>query len=72
MEEEEDALLCIMPIEKLIYFMQVNYNFKFRLDDGHAIFTFEKQSAVPTLVNANGEQLSGDSPAIQRLMERIK
>lgn len=71
-EEEGDALVCILTVDKLMHFMQTAYDFKFRINNGMAILSFEKQEAAPTLLNANGQKIATESEVVQKLMERLR
>lgn len=73
-ETEDDACICVIPIEKILHYMQHPHSFRLRVEDGHAILSFEKQSEIKqALFAANGQKLISqeDSPAIKRLREKL-
>lgn len=73
-EAEGDACVCIIPIEKVLHYMQVPHSFRLKIEDGHAIISFEKQSEIKqALYAANGQKLISqeDSPAIKNLIARF-
>lgn len=72
LETEKDALVCIMPMEKLMHYATVPYDYKVRVRDGHAIVSFEKRNEVKAhIYGTNGKVLQSESPAVKRLLDRM-
>jgi hypothetical protein len=72
-ESEGDALVCVIPIEKVLHFAQTVYDCKVRIDNanGAMFVTFEQKKDGGGLVAANGQPIATQSFAINKLMERL-
>ena len=71
-EQEEDALVCVIPMEKIAKFACIPYRFQFKVDEGHAIISFEKLDNTSSLVNPAGQQIATESAAIHNLIKRLQ
>ena len=69
---QDEALVCMIRMDKIMHFATSTYNFQFKVEDGHAIISFDKASPAPTLVAANGQAIIHESPLIKELTERLK
>lgn len=71
-ETEKDASVCIMPMEKIMHYATIPYDYKVRVQDGHLIVSFERRNEIKAhIYGANGKQVSTESPAIKRLLDRM-
>lgn len=68
---EDDALVCVIPYEKVLKYSQVPYDIKIQAQDGHLILSIEKQHNKSSLFTAHGEKIVNDSPVIQRLLSKL-
>lgn len=69
---QDDALVCMLRMDKIMHFATSTYNFQFKIEDGHAVISFEKATPAPTLLAANGAPIAQESPLIKELTERLK
>lgn len=70
-EKEDNAVLCILPMEKILKYAQAPYDFKFDVRNGHGILFFEKQYNKTPIYSHNGQQVTSKSIAFQRLLEKL-
>lgn len=71
--KEKDAVVCVIPLKKIIKYAQIPYNFQLRSENGQAIISFEKQDspAVTTLVAPNGQPIANKSDTVLKLLEKL-
>lgn len=68
----DDAAICVMPLESVIHFMQFPYDVKVKVDNGHVLISFEKQSDAPTILTQDGNKIALESDKIDKLLERMR
>lgn len=71
-DREEDALVCVMPLERVLHFATTVYDFRFAAQNGVATITIERRHEAPRLYKANGQKAVVMSPQIERILERMK
>lgn len=69
---EEEAAVCILPMEKIIKYAATPYTFKFRVEGDTAIVSFEKASITTQILAPNGKQISTESEVISKLLQQLQ
>lgn len=71
-EREENALVCVLPLERVLHFATTIYDFRFAAANGVATITIERRAEHPRLYQPNGQRAVVMSPQIERILERMK
>lgn len=71
--KEKDAVVCVLPLSKIIKYAQTPYTFQLRSENGQAIISFEKQDSpvVTTLVAPDGQPIGNKSDTVVKLLEKL-
>lgn len=69
--KEDEALVCVIPVEKVFKYASIPYEFKVIAKDGHLIIAIEKQYNKTALYTANGQRAVTSSPTIDRLLTKL-
>lgn len=72
LESDGDALVCILPVEKVMHFAENVYDCNVKIDAGHMLVCFEKRQNTPTIYTADGAPVRRESTKIAELIERFK
>lgn len=70
-EQEEDALVCIIPIEKVAKFACIPYKVATKVESGHLILSFEKIEATSGIVTLTGQPVNVESAVIHNLIRKL-
>lgn len=71
-ESEGDAVVCCIPVTKILKYAQSNYNFKFKVVDGEAQMSFEKAYNKTPIYTANGQPVETESPTLEKLFGKLR
>ena len=72
-EQTDEAIVCIIPMDKIIHFAINSYDFQFRVEQGIAVVSFEKHVFTGAdLYAANGSKVAKQSEVIKELLEKLK
>lgn len=70
-EAEGDAIVCVIPADKVMHFANHTYDCQVLGKDGHLFVTFERRKDGGGLLTADGKRAISAGAVVPRLMKRI-
>lgn len=71
-EQEEDALVCVIPLEKVAKYATIPYTFQVKPDSGHLVIMIEKARPLSGLVTSTGQKIGTESAVIHNLIRKLQ
>lgn len=72
-EQEGDALVCVIPMEKVAKFACIPYKVSTKVDNGHLLICFEKvEPNTVNLLTSTGSPINVESAAIHNLIRKLQ
>lgn len=71
-EKDGEALVCVIPVEKVAKFACLPYKVSTKIDNGHLLICFEKMEQTSGIVTSTGQPVNVESAVIHNLIRKLQ